>query len=197
MKILGISFSPRKGQNTETMLQKALEGAKQEGADTELFTVAGKEIKPCDGCSSCGETGKCHIKDDMQELYQKMIDADGMIFGTPVYFFDVPAQGKAVIDRTFALQPIGSPLNSKAGGILIAAGSTGAMDVVKNLYSFFGAHRIFPVNWVTVYSPVVEKKKGMEACFSLGREMVSFLDGNPQFPRDFAPNHISFGTHTH
>ena len=90
------------------------------------------------------------------------------------------------MDRTFALQPFGTPLNSKAGGILVSAGSAGTMDVIKNIYSFFGVHRILPVNWVAIYSPVEEKKKGLDACSDLGREMASFLKGGPQFSQEFA-----------
>ena len=53
--------------------------------------------------------------------------------------------------------------------MLVCAGSTGTMDIVKSLYSFFGIHRIIPVNWLGIYFPVEEKKKGMEAAFNLGR----------------------------
>ena len=64
MKILGISFSPRKEGNTVAMLKEALAAAKKEGAEVELYSVAGKNIQPCDGCWGCTKTGKCHIKDD-------------------------------------------------------------------------------------------------------------------------------------
>lgn len=81
--------------------------------------------------------------------------------------------------------------------MVIAAGSTGTSDALKCLYSFFWLHRIFPVNWVAVYSPVREKEKGMKAAYDLGREMIQFANKKPEFPSDFSPNHITFGTHTH
>ena len=86
MKIIGIVASARKGGNTEIMVKEALKTAKEAGADTELFLIAGKDIKGCDGCRSCQQTGNCRINDDMQPLYKLMLAADGIIFGTPVYF---------------------------------------------------------------------------------------------------------------
>ena len=171
MKLLGISCSPRKGQNTDTILHAALDGAEETGAETEFFSVAGKRIPPCDGCWSCGKQGTCHIKDDMQELYEKLKTADGMIFATPVYFFDVTAQAKAIIDRTCALQPFGEPLRNKVAGIMVCAGSTGIMDAVKSIQAFLNAHRVFVVNWVGMYGPVDDKPQGMEAARNLGRKL--------------------------
>ena len=90
-KVLGVSCSPRKGGNTEILLQQALAGAGERGAETELVTIFDKEIKPCDGCYACQKTGKCHIKDDMQSIYDRLLAADGIIWGTPVYYFGVAA----------------------------------------------------------------------------------------------------------
>lgn len=103
MKLLGLSFSPREMGNTELLLEKVFSGARQLNAETELFRVAGKDIKACDGCGSCFKTGTCHVQDDMQDLYNKLAEADGIVFGTPVYFYNMTAQGKAIIDRTIAL----------------------------------------------------------------------------------------------
>ena len=119
MKILGLSFSPRVRGNTEILLEAVLSSARRLKAETELYSVAGKEIHPCDGCASCWDTGKCHIKDDMQVVYRKMQEADGIIFGTPVYFYNMTAQGKTVIDRTFALGRSKKGLANKVGGIVV------------------------------------------------------------------------------
>src|SRR4030042_3027900 len=104
MKILGVSFSPRAKGNTVAMLTKALEAARGAGAETGLFSIAGKNIQPCDGCWGCMKTGKCHIKDDAPELFEKIIGADGLILGTPVYFWGMTAQAKAGIDRSISLR---------------------------------------------------------------------------------------------
>jgi len=86
MKVLAISGSPRKGGNREILLLQALDGARQAEANVEFLRVAEKEINPCDGCNACRETGKCHIEDDMQAIYGKLLEADGIIFATPVFF---------------------------------------------------------------------------------------------------------------
>src|SRR3990172_13327350 len=99
MKVIGICGSPRKGGNTELLLREALESAASAGADTGLFTVFDKEIKPCDGCAACHRTGNCHIQDDMQPLYTQLQAADGIIFASPVHFWSVTAQVKIIIHR--------------------------------------------------------------------------------------------------
>ena len=142
MKILGLSCSPRKSGNTEILLSEALNGAQHEGAKAELFSVSGKEIKPCDGCYACSKTGECHIKDDMQTVYQKMIEADGIIFGTPIYVYSMTAQAKAIIDRTFALNRREKSLANKVGGVVVVAGSLGIIDAVKDLYFFFTIRKL-------------------------------------------------------
>ena len=119
MKILGLSCSPRKNGNTEILLGEALLGASQKGAEVELYSLAGKNIGPCDGCRACGEKGICKIKDDMQEVYVKLLEADGIIFGTPVYFYNMTAQAKAVIDRTIALNNPKRSLANKIGGVVV------------------------------------------------------------------------------
>ena len=79
MKVVGIVGSPRRGGNTEILTQIALEEIKKEGIETELISLAEKRIAPCDGCRSCIETGKCHIKDDFDSIFAKMKKADGII----------------------------------------------------------------------------------------------------------------------
>ena len=76
MKILGIVCSPRIHGNTETLVQVALARASEEGAHTELVTLAEKIITPCDACCSCRTSGLCHIDDDMQAIYPKLLESD-------------------------------------------------------------------------------------------------------------------------
>ena len=116
------------------MLEEVLKGAKHEGSEIELFSVSGKKIKPCDGCWPCMSKGSCHIKDDMQILYDKLVEADGIIFGTPIYFYSMTAQTKTIIDRTLALNHPGRSLTNKVGGAVVVAGSLGLIDAVKDLY---------------------------------------------------------------
>ena len=86
MKITGIVCSPRKGGNTEILVAQALHASREKGAETEMILTADKQISPCDACDGCLGNGICVVEDDMQEIYQKFETADGIIFGTPVYF---------------------------------------------------------------------------------------------------------------
>lgn len=141
MRVLGIVGSPRKGGNTEIMMKEALEGAGEAGAETELVLLADKNIAPCDGCGACGKNGICKIKDDMQAIYQQLELADGVIFGTPVYFLNVSAQAKAVIDRTYALVRVRG-LRGKVAAALVVARRVGAGQVLSLLYSYFMVQRM-------------------------------------------------------
>ena len=141
MKILGIVCSPRKGGNTEILVREALEAAHEAGAETELVLIADKEIAPCDGCGACLKTGICIIKDDMQALYQQLEQADGLIFGTPVYFANVTAQAKAVMDRTYAFLRVGK-LRGKVASAIVAARRIGAGQVLSLLYTYFMSQRM-------------------------------------------------------
>lgn len=134
MKALGICGSPRKG-NTEWMLQKLLEKISSRGAETELIRLRQLDIRNCKGCLSC-EKGRldrtciCKIKDDMQEIYQKLLQADVLILGTPVYFELLSGLLKTFLDRTC---PIWPKLRGKLiAGIAVAEEGTGkAIDNLK------------------------------------------------------------------
>ncbi len=141
MKILGIVCSPRKEGNTEILVRQALEAAGQAGAETEIVLISDKKITPCDGCNACLKTGACKIKDDMQAIYEQLEKADGIIFGSPVYFYNVTAQAKAVIDRTYPLAMAGK-LRNKVGGVVAVAGNMGVEHVLGTMYTFFDLHRM-------------------------------------------------------
>jgi len=200
MKILGISFSPRKSGNTVTLIEEALNGARQEGAETELYSVAGKEIRPCDGCWVCAGTGKCHIKDDMEALCDIMVTSDGIIFGTPVYVYSMTGQAKTVIDRMLCLSTPDRNLANKVGGVIVVAGSIGIIDPVKDLYFMMVMKKMVPANLVAVYASkkgeAKELKQGMEAARNLGREMVQIAAKKFTYPPEFPRNFFAFGTHT-
>jgi multimeric flavodoxin WrbA len=198
VKILGLSFSPRRNGNTETLLNEALSGARQEGAETELYSIAGKDIKPCDGCWGCRKDGVCHIKDDMQELYAKMLEADGIIYGTPVYFYNMTGQGKTVIDRTIALGQPGRNLANKVGGIIAVAGSFGLVDAVKDLYFYMITRRMLPASFIAAYAGGKGDVKNLEKCMKatkeLGQEMAKIAAKKFEYPS--GGTHIAYGTHT-
>lgn len=102
-KVLILSGSPRNGGNSDILCDEFLRGAKESGNDVQKIRVSSKKIAPCAGCYYCrSHGGDCARKDDMAEVLQKMIDADVIVLSSPVYFYSIDAQLKAVIDRTVA-----------------------------------------------------------------------------------------------
>ena len=102
-KVLILSGSPRKGGNSDLICDEFMRGAAESGNDVEKVRPAEKKIGYCHACYYCGDhEGQCAFKDDMAELLQKMIDADILVLASPVYFYSIDAQLKAVIDRTVA-----------------------------------------------------------------------------------------------
>ncbi len=101
-KVLILSGSPRKNGNSDLLCNEFAKGAMEAGHEVEKIRVAEKNIGYCRGCYACKDTGECIIRDDMAEVLQKMIDADVLVLASPVYFYSIDAQLKAVIDRTVA-----------------------------------------------------------------------------------------------
>lgn len=101
-RVLILSGSPRNGGNSDLLCDEFARGAAESGNEVEKIRVAEKNIGFCRGCYACKESGKCVIKDDMADVLQKMIDADVIVLASPVYFYSIDAQLKAVIDRTVA-----------------------------------------------------------------------------------------------
>jgi multimeric flavodoxin WrbA len=100
MNVIAVSDSPRKG-NTEWMLNKLLEILAQSGVEVELILLRKKEIKRCTGCLTCEDReGFCKLKDDMQEIYPKLLATNAIILGSPVYFEMISGLLKNFIDRT-------------------------------------------------------------------------------------------------
>ena len=143
MKLLGIVCSPRTNGNTEVLVKEALDTARNLGAETEMIKVSDLNITPCDGCESCDITGECKIEDDMRDIYTKLLYSDGIIFGSPVYFWGVTAQAKAIIDRTFVFRR-DRRLRNKVAGAVVVARDSGASATFGALSDFFNLHRMIP-----------------------------------------------------
>lgn len=102
-KVLILSGSPRKGGNSDLLCDEFMKGTLESGNEVEKIRVAEKKIGYCRACYYCRDNGgKCVIKDDMAEIIEKMIAADVLVLASPVYFYSVDAQLKALIDRTVA-----------------------------------------------------------------------------------------------
>jgi multimeric flavodoxin WrbA len=195
MKILGLSCSPRKGGNTETLVTEALEGARNEGADAELFSVHGKDIRPCDGCQTCITTGICQINDDMQDVYRKMIESDGIIFGTPIYFYTMTAQAKAIMDRTYSMRRPDFKMANKVGGVIAVAGGIGLMEAIKDWYFYIAISHMLAADYVTAYAGGRGEVRGnehvMKTARELGRQIVQLVDTGFRFPEEYVRRGLS------
>jgi len=103
MKVLGLFGSPRRGGNTDLLLEEMLKGAESQGAEIERIFLSDWDISGCRECRSCEVTGNCVAQDQMQELYPKLSEADYIILASPIFFYGVTAQAKRTIDRCQAL----------------------------------------------------------------------------------------------
>jgi multimeric flavodoxin WrbA len=101
--ILGIYGSPRRDGNTDLLLDEFLKGASASGATIETLRILDKKITPCASYENCFKTGDCIIKDDMNAIYTKLLETDRIVLAAPIYFYNLPAQTKALVDRCQAL----------------------------------------------------------------------------------------------
>lgn len=133
MNIVVLSGSPRKGANTDTMVEAFAETAREAGHTVEVIRVAGKKIAGCLGCQYCfTHEGTCVQKDDMTDVIESLKDADMVVFASPIYWFDITAQEKAAIDRLYAFGATGFPFTKTA--LLLDSHSEGVYDAAIAMY---------------------------------------------------------------
>lgn len=129
MKVLAIMGSPRIRGNTDLLLDEALRGAQSEGAEVEKIIVDKLKISPCKEYNACLRDGNCVIRDDMDDIYPKLLDADVVIVASPMFFYALTSQVKALIDRCQALWARRyvlkqEPPNSGRRGAFVGVGAT-------------------------------------------------------------------------
>jgi multimeric flavodoxin WrbA len=130
-EILGLHLSPRKFGSSWKLLEKFAEGASESGSTVKIFSVADLNIKGCLGCNACGATGQCIIEDDdMGLIYDSWENARSIVVSSSIFFYDMPSQGKAILDRSQAFWSRRHVLHmnteDKPGtkGFLLAVGAT-------------------------------------------------------------------------
>ena len=181
VKLLGIVGSPRKGGNTEIMVRTALEAAEERsGVATEMVLLAGQRVHPCISCYHCFfHDGECCLKDDASEILHKMIEADGLIIGSPVYFGSLTATLKALLERCLCLnvlkdssggmqyediknQEVVFPLRNKVAGALAVGGvpSGGQERVLMDIQGFFLMNDMIVVSDGGIRTPEVHPHFG-------------------------------------
>jgi multimeric flavodoxin WrbA len=141
MKVVAFNGSARKDGNTSILLNLVLDELKAEGIETEMYQLSGKSIQGCIACYKCLENKnkRCVIdKDIVNECIQKMLDADGILLGSPTYFADVTAGMKALIERCGMVTRVnGDMLKRKVGAGVVAVRRAGATHVFASLNFFF------------------------------------------------------------
>jgi multimeric flavodoxin WrbA len=187
MNVLGIMGSPRRQSNTEILLDKALEGARETGAGVEKVLVSKLKISPCLEIYACRKDGNCTIKDDMQLLYKKLLEADHIIFASPIFFYGITSQAKAVVDRCQALWVrrhvlgMGKEDKRERRGVFISVGATrgtklfdGAVLTVKYFFDAIGVKYSgdLLVRGIDNKGQIEEYPAALEDAFRLGQELV-------------------------
>ena len=99
MNILVFNGSPRRGGNSQMLLDEAVRGAKDRGANVKTYALNTMNIRPCQNCGGCEKTGRCIVKDEMLAVHEEFRSADRIIVASPIFFFSVSAQTKILIDR--------------------------------------------------------------------------------------------------
>lgn len=189
MKVLGIFGSPRRGGNTDLLLEEALKGAQSQGAEVERIYLTDFSITPCRECHGCDQTGQCVIEDDMQKIYPKLLDADIIILSSPIFFYGVTAWAKALIDRSQALWSrkylLKDPSLGKGGkrrkGFLISVGATkgqkvfeGAILTAKYFFDVLNAEYSGELVFrgVEAKGEIRENGEAMQQAFEAGKKLV-------------------------
>jgi hypothetical protein len=191
LKLLGISGSPRRGGNTDRLLNEAISGAAGKGAQVKHIVLADLEIAPCSHCDGCIQTGgRCVLEDDMQQIHVDIREYDRFIVASPIYFMGVTAQVKAMIDRCQALWvikhilklPVGPNTGIPRRGAFISAGGTsygnlftGSIVTMKSWYKTLDIEYTedILVPGVDNYNSLAGQPDVLARAFSLGQQLAS------------------------
>ena len=186
-RVLGIMGSPRRHSNTEILLDKALEGATDAGAEIEKVLVSRLKISPCLEIYACFKDGNCTIRDDMHALYDKLVEADHIVFASPIFFYGVTGQVKALIDRCQALWArrhvlgMGKEDKRVRRGVFISVGATqgeklfdGAVLTVKYFFDAIGVKYSgdLLIRGIDNKAQIKEHPTALEDALRLGQELV-------------------------
>ncbi len=189
LKVLGIFGSPRRGGNTDILLEEALRGAEKEGAEVERLRLTDFTITPCKECHGCDKTGECVILDDMQKIYPKLAEADVIILASPIFFYGITAWAKALVDRSQAFWArkylVKNPLLGKGGkkrkGFFISVGATkgqklfeGAILTVKYFFDALDAEYAGELLFrgIDAKGDILKHPEAIQKAIEAGRRLV-------------------------
>lgn len=184
MNVIGLNASPRgKESRTLRLVNAVLEGARDEGAETELVDIYSLRIEYCTACGSCYATGDCTLMDDFPDLFERLMDADGIVLGAPNYIDSIPAPLKAVFDR-MADAIHCRMFTGKFGCSVCTAGGSNHGPVVEYMnhaLSSLGAITVGGVGVAVARDPGALPVAEKEAV-TLGRTLVQAIRGEHRYP---------------
>jgi multimeric flavodoxin WrbA len=189
LKVVGLFGSPRRGGNTDLLLEEALKGAEKERAEVERIYLSDFHIIPCTECLNCYEKGECIILDDMQKIYPKLLEADAIILASPIFFYGVTAWAKALIDRCQALwsrkyvlkDPSLGKEGKKRKGFFISVGATrgqkifeGAILTARYFFDVLNAEYAgdLLIKGVDVGGDILKQPEVLKQAFEAGGKLV-------------------------
>jgi len=183
VKVVAFNGSARKDGNTATLLNRVLRVLEAEGFETELVQLAGEQVRGCNACRTCYTTKnkRCVIEDDkVNEYIQKMLDADGVLLGSPVYFSMMTPEMKALIDRAgYVARANDDMFKRKVGAAVVAVRRAGAMPTFDAINHFFLiSQMIVPgssywnIGFGRKKGDVEGDEEGMQTMEDLGRNMA-------------------------
>jgi len=183
MKVIGISGSPRKEGNTEMAVRLALEEIGKQGIDVEFVSLAGKEIAPCNACMHCKNRPKCIIEDDFQPIFEKIVEAEGLIVGSPVYFGSATPETMALLDRLgYVARNNGNFLRRKVGGPIVVARRAGQNFTYAQLVLFYTINEMIVVGstyWNIAFGrekgEIIADAEGVETIRNFGKNVAWLL----------------------
>jgi len=182
--VVGVSGSPRKDGNTDTILRHTLATLESHGILTEQVTLRGKRIEPCRACRHCRSTGECIIEDDVRPLFDKLAAADGFILAAPVYFSGAAGQMKCFIDRIGYLSGArGRVFERKVGAPMTVARRAGHnFALAEMLFLFLHQGMIVPGStyWNVAFGmdpgDVMSDAEGLRTAENLAHNMAWVLE---------------------
>lgn len=183
MKVLGVVGSPRKNGNTELFVGHALKAIAEEGLDTELVSLAGLDIRPCNACKACFEQERCSIGDDFWPVYLKMKEAEGIILASPVYYGSATALMKALMERAgYVSRHNAEPFRGRVGGPMVVARRAGHNFTLAQLNFWFQIlGLVVPGSsyWNIAFGrekgEVANDEEGMKTAWNFGKNLASVL----------------------
>jgi multimeric flavodoxin WrbA len=174
INVLCVSGSPRSESNTDILLRRVLDST-----GGRLLKLSKYDVKPCQSCWTCQETGECVIDDDMKNtLTAKLLESDAIVLGTPVYFNNVSSQLKAFMDRTWCLRGM---LRNKVGATVVVGRRYGIEGAVSSINSFYLKHEMIPANRGVCgiafqAGEVLDDEEALEAAGVLGERILELVE---------------------